>query len=87
MNLPARVFTCSAVCQASHVACFGCGVLEGPDHFHRLQNGFCFALLSDDGTLVPIAGSCWKVRPRRAPLELVARVAAEDDEAAWARSA
>lgn len=61
-----RVFTCSAACQQVHIACRGCGVLEGPEHFHRIRDGYCFALLDEDGNggptrMVPIQQSCWNV--------------------------
>ena len=61
-----RVFACSTSCQAVHVACRGCGVLEGPDHFHRIRDGYCFALVSEDPDGGPtrtvlIQRSCWNV--------------------------
>ena len=61
-----RVFACSASCQAVHVSCRGCGVLEGPDHFHRIRDGYCFALISEDADGGPartvlIQQSCWNV--------------------------
>ena len=61
-----RVFACSEACQRVHVSCRGCGVLEGPDHFHRIRDGYCFALLSEDPDGGPertvlIQRSCWNV--------------------------
>jgi len=74
-------YTCSADCQGVHLRCRGCGVLEGPDHFHRLREGYCHELLVQDGpngpmSLVPITQSCWSQRERiaayRSRLELIA---------------
>ena len=64
---------CSMACQQVHTHCRGCGVLAGPDHVHRLREGYCYALLTlaETGapTLVPVVQSCWSVRERlRQPL-------------------
>jgi hypothetical protein len=60
-------YSCTAVCQQVHARCWGCGVLEGPEHLHLLRAGYCFELLHQDestgevGT-VPIVRSCWNLR-------------------------
>src|SRR5919199_1792009 len=59
---------CSMACQQVHTHCRGCGVLAGPDHVHRLREGYCYALLTltETGapTLVPVVQSCWSLRER-----------------------
>ena len=57
-----------------HEHCRGCGVLAGPDHEHRLRDGYCAELLVsvDHATgvahLRPLLASCWdwQVRTRSA---------------------
>lgn len=68
------IYTCSATCQRVHEHCRGCGVLAGPDHEHRLRDGYCAELLVsvDHATgvahLRPLLVSCWdwQVRTRSA---------------------
>ena len=50
-------------------------MLEGPDHLHRLREGYCYVLLTlaETGapTLVPAVQSCWSVHERlRQPLAI-----------------
>ena len=58
--------SCSLECREVHRRCAGCGVLEGPDHFHRLRDGFCYELLNKDEETGRIVGvlirqSCYEV--------------------------
>lgn len=57
-------FACAESCQRVHLRCRGCGVLEGPEHFHRLRDGYCYQIVSMDAETgdevrVPITASCW----------------------------
>jgi hypothetical protein len=56
-----RRYTCSAACQRVHRACRACGAHEGPDHFHRLRDGYCYELLDAD----PETGLATSMRPRQ----------------------
>jgi hypothetical protein len=62
----APALSCSLACREVHRRCAGCGVFEGPDHFHRLRDGYCYELLNIDEetgqtVAVVIRQSCWVV--------------------------
>jgi hypothetical protein len=66
LTAPRRVYTCSPACQRVHRVCQGCGAHEGPDHFTRLRDGFCYELVNSDpetgrtSSMFP-RQSCWQV--------------------------